>query len=99
MVWKERSVTHPRLSPRPSATRRELLAIVTFTRHFRHYLLGRKFTILTDHRALQCLHNFKDPDGITARWLEKLASFDYDVRQSLLDMLMDCHEFHRLSIQ
>ena len=63
-----------------SATRRELLAIVTFTRHFRHYLLGRKFTIVTDHRALQWLHNFKDPDGITARWLEKLAPFDYDVR-------------------
>ena len=53
---------------------------MTFTRHFRHYLLGRKFTIVTDHRALQWLHNFKDPDGITARWLEKLAPFDYDVR-------------------
>ena len=50
-----------------SATRRELRAIVTFTRHFRHYLLGRKFTIVTDHRALQWLHNFKDPDGMTAR--------------------------------
>ena len=63
-----------------SATRRELLAIVTSTHHFRHYLLGPKFTTVTDHRALQWLHNFKDPDGITARWLEKLASFDYDVR-------------------
>ena len=26
------------------------------------------------------MHNFKDPDGITARWLEKLALFDYDVQ-------------------
>ena len=49
------------------ATRRELLALVTFTRHFRHYLLGQKFTIVTDHSALQWLHSFKDPDGITAR--------------------------------
>ena len=63
-----------------SATRRELLALVTFTRHFRHYLLGRKFLIQTDHSALQWLHNFKDPDGLTARWLEKLAPFDYEVR-------------------
>ena len=63
-----------------SATRCELLAILTFTRHFRHYLLGRKFTFVTDHRALQWLHSFKGPDGMTARWLEKLASFDYDVR-------------------
>ena len=63
-----------------SATKRELLAIVTFTRHFKYYLLGRKFKIVTDHRALQWLHNFKDPDGLTARWLEKLAAFDYEVQ-------------------
>ena len=30
-------------------TRKELLAIVCFTRHFRHYLLGRQFVIRTDH--------------------------------------------------
>ena len=53
---------------------------MAFTRHFRHYLLGRKFTIVTDDRALQWLQNFKDPDGITTPWLEKLAPFDYDVR-------------------
>ena len=62
-----------------SATRRELIALVAFTRHSRHYLLGQKFTKVTDHSALQWLHSFKDPDGITARWLEKLASFDYEV--------------------
>ena len=63
-----------------SATRRELLALVTFTRQFRHYLLGQKFTVVTDRSALQWLHSFKDPDGITARWLEKLAPFDFEVR-------------------
>ena len=63
-----------------SATRRELLAIVTFTRHFRHHLLGWKFTIVNDHRALQRLHNFKYPDMMTTCWLERLASFDYTVR-------------------
>ena len=62
-----------------SATKRELLAILTFTRLFEHYLLGRKFKIDTDHRAMRWLHNFKDPDGLTARWLEKLATFDYEV--------------------
>ena len=62
-----------------AATKRELLAIVKFTGHFRHYLLGRKFTIITDHKAVQWLHNFKDPDGLTARWLQKLPAFDYEV--------------------
>ena len=64
---------------RYSATKRELLAVVNFTRHFKHYLLGHKFTIITDHRALKWLHNFKDPDALTARWLEKSAAFDYEV--------------------
>ena len=36
-----------------SALKRELLAIVTFNRLFKHYLLGRKFEIVTDHHALQ----------------------------------------------
>ena len=61
---------------RYSATRCELLAIVIFTRHFRHYLLGRKFTIIIDPSALQWLHNVKDPDAMT----EKIASSDYTVR-------------------
>ena len=64
---------------RYSTTKCELLAIVNFTRHFKQYLLGRKFQIVTDHKALQWLHNFKDPDGLTARWLEKIAAFDYEI--------------------
>ena len=35
---------------------------------------------MTDHRALQWLHNFKDPYGLTARWLGKLAAFEYEVQ-------------------
>ena len=35
------------------ATKREIVAIVTFTRHIKQYFLGRKFKIVTDHRALQ----------------------------------------------
>ena len=63
-----------------SATKRELLAIATFTRHFKHYLLGRKFKIVTDHCALQWRHKFKDPEGLTERWVEKLAAFENEVQ-------------------
>ena len=63
-----------------SATKRELLAIVTFNRLLKHYFLGRKFNIVTDHCALQWLQNFKNPNGLTTRWLEKLAAFDYEVQ-------------------
>ena len=60
-------------------TRRELLAVVFFTNHFRPYLMGRKFCLRTDHGSLQWLKNFKDPEGQLARWLEKLQEFDFDV--------------------
>ena len=36
--------------------------------------------MVTDHSALQWLHSFRDPDRITAGWLEKLAPFDNEVR-------------------
>jgi hypothetical protein len=32
-------------------TRKELLAVVMFCRHFRHYLLGRRFVLRTDHNS------------------------------------------------
>jgi hypothetical protein len=57
-------------------TRKELLAIVTFTRQFKHYLLGRQFLIRTDHNSLAWLMRFKNPDGQLARWLEELSQYD-----------------------
>jgi transposase InsO family protein len=57
-------------------TRKELLAIVTFTRQFKHYLLGYKFTVRTDHNSLVWLMRFRNADGQLARWLEELSRFD-----------------------
>ena len=52
-------------------TRKELLAVVRFTRQFRHYLLGNSFQVKTDHNSLTWLLNFKEPQGELARWLEE----------------------------
>ena len=52
---------------RYSVTRRELLAMVTFIHQFKHYLLGRKVILKTDHGALKWLYNFKDTQGQLAR--------------------------------
>ena len=54
-------------------TRKELLAIVRFTRQWRHYLLERPFVIQTDHSSLTWLLNFKEPQGQIARWMEELS--------------------------
>ncbi|KAJ8008876.1 hypothetical protein DPEC_G00082990 [Dallia pectoralis] len=44
-------------------TRRELLAAVEFTSHFRQYLLGRSFIIRTDHSSLRWLTRMREPEG------------------------------------
>ena len=62
-----------------SVTKKELLAAVTFVQQFRHYLLGRKFTLRTDHASLQWLVNFRNPDGLLARWLEILGEFKFEI--------------------
>ena len=64
---------------RYSTTKHELFTIVNFTRHFKHYLFGRKFQINIDQKASEWLHNFKDLGGSTARGLEKLATFEYEI--------------------
>lgn len=61
-------------------TRRELLAVVHFVRHFRPYLYGRKFTVRTDHSSLQWLLNFKEPEGQLARWMESLSEYQFDIQ-------------------
>ena len=60
-------------------TRRELLAVVVFTKQFRPYLFGHKFVLRTDHGSITWLRNFKEPEGQLARWLEKLQEFNFEV--------------------
>jgi hypothetical protein len=50
-------------------THRELLAVVAFLKHFQPYLWGRPFTNRTDHASLVWIKNFKEPEGMLARWL------------------------------
>lgn len=60
-------------------TRQELLAIVDFTSHFRQYLLGRPFKVRTDHSSLRWLTRMKEPEGQLARWLERLAEYEFEI--------------------
>ena len=60
--WGDRVIAYAsktlnRVQRNYSATKRELFAIVYFTSHFKNYLLGRKFTVVTDHRALTWLYS------------------------------------------
>ena len=77
IAYASRILTKP--ERRYCVTRRELLAVVTFIHHFRQYLLGRRFSLRTDHGSLTWLSNFKEPEGQLARWLERLQEYDFSI--------------------
>ena len=60
-------------------TKKELLAAVHFVEYFRQYLYGRHFVIRTDQSSLKWLRNFKNIDGMLARWLASLDRHDYTI--------------------
>lgn len=62
-----------------STIERELLAIVWAVKHFRPYLFGRRFKIVTDHKPLTWLFSIKDPGSHLVRWRLKLEEYDYEI--------------------
>ena len=70
------------LSPterRYPATKLEMLAIVFGLIKYRKYLLGRRFTLITDHRSLVWLHNERELGRSTVCWLEILLEYDFEI--------------------
>lgn len=57
----------------------ETLAVVKALRHFRHYLVGLKFTVVTDCNALKATQTKKDLLPRVARWWIYLQDFDFTI--------------------
>ena len=52
--------------------------MVRFTRHFKHYLLGQRFTLRTDQNSLLWLMGFKNIEGQLAKWIKELAIYNME---------------------
>lgn len=74
------SKTLSKTQRRYCTTYRDLLAVVVFVKQVRHYLWGRKFTLRTDHSSLKWLRNFKEPEGMVARWISTLDTYDFEIQ-------------------
>lgn len=57
----------------------ETLAVVNAVKHFRPYLHGRKFTVVTDCSSLQSTRKKLDLTPRVHRWWAFLQGFDFDV--------------------
>lgn len=62
-----------------STIEKELLAMVYCINHFRPYVYGSKFKLVTDHKPLVWLNSVKDPTSRLMRWRLKLAEYEFEV--------------------
>jgi len=62
-----------------STIEKELLAIIYCTHHFRPYLYGHKFCLVTNHQPLTWLYKVKDPTSRLMRWRLKLDEYNYEI--------------------
>ena len=62
-----------------STVEKELAAIVWGIKHFRPYLYGRRFKIVSDHKPLTWIMSVKDPGSRLLRWRIKLDEYDYEI--------------------
>ena len=71
-----------KLQPREekySTIEKECLAIKVAPHAFRTYLIGRQFTVETDHRSLIWLDKLKDSNSRLSRWSLSLQPYDFTV--------------------
>lgn len=77
VAYASRSLTDNKL--KYDTYEKEALAIVYCVKHFRPYLYGRKFTLVTDHKPLTWFKNAQDANMRILRWKLKLAEYNYNV--------------------
>ncbi len=81
-----------------TVTEQEGLIVIFSLKKFRHYLLGYKAKIVTNHKALTYLVNKPNPRARLARWLLFMEEFDIDIvhrlgrRHGNVDVLIRAYE-------
>lgn len=74
-----------------SVTERELLAVLRAVRHYKTYVEGSHFKVVTDHSSLKWLTRLENPSGRLARWSTQLTQYDMEIihRKGSLNVVAD----------
>jgi hypothetical protein len=73
----------------------ECLAPVWGVSHFRVYLYGRRFVLLTDHEPLKWLMTNEKLTGMHARWAHILSEYDFEIQHRPGKRSVDADGFSR----
>jgi hypothetical protein len=65
---------------RYSATEGECLAVLWAITKYRPYLVGQRFTLITDHSALEWLFTNRTMSGKLTRWVLRLQEYDFEIK-------------------
>ena len=83
----------------------ELEAIVNALRKWRHYLMGKRFELRTDHNGLKYLFDQPTLNSREIIWLEFMIEYDFDINhikgkenQVACALSRRVHELHATSI-
>jgi hypothetical protein len=58
----------------------ELASIVHALKMWRHYLLGRRFVLMTDHSGMRYLFDQPKLNARKARWMALISEFDFEIK-------------------
>eukprot|EP00253_Pinus_taeda_P006325 PITA_06325 len=58
----------------------ELTVVIHTLKMWRHYLVGRKFLLLTDHHSLTNYFSHPTLNARQARWVDFLSGFDFEIK-------------------
>lgn len=80
-------------------TEKELLSIIHCLRKFRIYLLGNRFTIITDNKALTFLHKCHLSNARITRWILSIQEYDFNIihckgRENIVADILSRHPEH-----
>ena len=78
----------------------ECLAVVWATSHFRPYLFGNSFHLVTDHEPLKWIMTTTKLTGKLARWSLLLQKYDFTVehRKGVENTNVDCGRFSNIFV-
>ncbi|KAI2643107.1 Retrovirus-related Pol polyprotein from transposon 17.6 [Labeo rohita] len=78
VIYISRKLTKPERNY--AAVEKEALAVKWAVLELRYYLLGRRFTLITDHAPLQWMAKTKETNARVTRWFLALQDFHFDVQ-------------------